>query len=109
MNNQVQCIDNTDRQQAKELYRSNLHIIHRTFILPYQGLFLHGGQKTKRNIMLTTTYVLPTVVFVIAVTLLVKFAQLMRTRWKFKSALKDFINHPREIFFLGHAKAVSLF
>ena len=58
--------------------------------------------------MLAIVDLLPTVVFVIAVTLLVKFAQLMRTRWKFKSALKDFINHPREIFFLGHAKAVSL-
>ena len=43
----------------------------------------------------------------VTITLAVKFVFLMKTRWKFQRALKDFPEHPRGIFFLGHGKAVS--
>ena len=51
--------------------------------------------------------VLSTGVLIAVVTLIVKCALLLRTRWKFQR-LKDFPDHPRGIFFVGHAKAVSI-
>ena len=52
--------------------------------------------------------ILSTVALGVTVTLLVKLTLLFKTRWEFQRALKNFPEHPRGIFFLGHGKAVSI-
>ncbi|XP_072043568.1 ultra-long-chain fatty acid omega-hydroxylase-like [Amphiura filiformis] len=55
--------------------------------------------------MTSTLDVLATLAAVAIIALIAKFAYLMKTRWMIQAALKDFPEHPRGIFFLGHAKA----
>ncbi|XP_072037371.1 ultra-long-chain fatty acid omega-hydroxylase-like [Amphiura filiformis] len=55
--------------------------------------------------MATILDILSTFGVLAIITLLVKFVLLMRTRWSFQNKLKDFPEHSRGLFFLGHGKA----